>query len=84
MTRRCQQGGGSATRALALAAAAAVLPLLAGCADDFPELAYAERYCYRTLAEVDCHSRPLPGEENRRVGFYDAPVAVGDAPVAVE
>ncbi|HEY9548700.1 MAG TPA: hypothetical protein VIR45_04290 [Kiloniellaceae bacterium] len=80
MTKRCPQGGGSAVRALALAAAA--LPLLAGCADDFPELTYAERYCYRTLAEVDCHSRPLPGEENRRVGFYDTPVAVEDAPVA--
>lgn len=33
----------------------------------------AERYCYRTLAEVDCHARPLPGEDTRRVGFFDAP-----------
>lgn len=71
MTRRYPQ---SVVRVAALATAA--LPLLAGCAEDFPELTYAERYCYRTLAEVDCHRQPLPGEESRRVGFYDAPVAV--------
>src|SRR3546814_979624 len=67
VTRRCPQGGRPAVRALALAAAAAALPLLAGCADDFPELTYAERYCYRTLAEVDCHRRPLPDRKSTRL-----------------
>ncbi|WP_420349099.1 hypothetical protein [Pelagibius sp.] len=54
------------------------LPLvLAACAaDPLPRLTYAERPCYRTLAEVDCHAAPLPGEENRRVAFYDPPVKV--------
>ena len=64
----------------AAALAATALPLLAGCADPFPTLTYAERYCYRTLAEVDCHNRPLVGEESRRVGFYDAPVDVDYEP----
>ena len=51
--------------------------LLGGCAaEPLPTLTYAERPCYRTLAEVDCHARPLPGEESRRVGFHDAPLAV--------
>ncbi|MGF1628723.1 MAG: hypothetical protein ACFCUT_04580 [Kiloniellaceae bacterium] len=50
--------------------------LLAGCAEPFPKLTYAERYCYRTLADVDCHAAPLAGEESRRVGFYDEPVLV--------
>ena len=34
-----------------------------------PEL--AARDCYRTLAEVDCHAQPLPGEATRKVGFFD-------------
>ncbi len=25
------------------------------------------RYCYRTLARVDCHSAPLPGQASRLV-----------------
>src|SRR3546814_1649042 len=53
----CVRGGESIGRPLVLAVAAAVLPLLAGCADPVPTLTYAERYCYRTLAEVDCHDR---------------------------
>lgn len=56
------------------------LPLMAvltACAaDPPPRLTYAERDCYRTLAEVDCHAQALPDEENRRVGFYDEPVRV--------
>jgi hypothetical protein len=67
-------------RALVPAAVAVTLPLLAGCAEPAPRLIYAERYCYRTLAEVDCHDRPLAGEESRRVGFYDEPLAVEHAP----
>ena len=60
-----------------LPAAAGAALLLAGCAaEPFPVLSYAERPCYRTLAEVDCHARPLTGEENRRVGFHDMPLAV--------
>lgn len=39
-----------------------------------PQARLAERYCYRTLAEVDCHAAPLAGEERRRVGFWDAPL----------
>ncbi len=38
-----------------------------------PDVGLATRYCYRTLAEVDCHARPLAGEATRRVGFFDAP-----------
>ena len=52
--------------------------ILAACttAQPLPKLTYAERPCYRTLAEVDCHAHALVGEEGRRVGFYDEPVAV--------
>ncbi len=54
-----------------------LIPLLAACAaEPLPQLRYAERPCYRTLAEVDCHPAPLPGEESRRVDFYDQPIAV--------
>lgn len=56
--------------------AVALALVLAGCAEPRPKLTYAERPCYRTLAEVDCHAHLLVGEESRRVGFYDAPVAV--------
>src|SRR3546814_5141261 len=66
VARHCVRGGESIGRPLVLAVAAAVLPLLAGCADPVPTLTYAERYCYRTLAEVDCHDRPLAGEEDRK------------------
>ena len=63
---------------LGTGSAAVAMLLLAGCetAQPFPKLTYAERPCYRTLAAVDCHSDPLIGEESRRVGFYDEPVAV--------
>ena len=71
MERRCLTRVGGATAALFVA-----VLLLAGCAESFPKLTYAERYCYRTLAAVDCHAAPLPGEESRRVGFYDPPIAV--------
>jgi len=30
--------------------------------------------CYRTLARVDCTSDPIPGQEARAVGFFDAPL----------
>ena len=52
---------------------------LAGCSPSLrplPELTYADRPCYRTLADVDCHPYALVGEESRRVGFYDQPIAV--------
>ncbi len=56
--------------------AVALALVLAGCAEPRPRLTYAERHCYRTLAEVDCHAHPLVGEESRQVGFYDAPIVV--------
>lgn len=63
------------------AVAAAMAILVAGCAPEpLPKLTYAERPCYRTLAAVDCHAVALPGEANRRVGFYDAPIAVEREP----
>jgi hypothetical protein len=63
------------------AVAGAFAFLAAGCAPEpLPKLTYAERPCYRTLAEVDCHAVALPGEESRRVGFYDAPIAVEREP----
>ena len=70
--RRSSVGRGAMVPALLLVAV-----WLAGCAaGPFPKLTYAERFCYRTLAEVDCHNQPLADEESRRVGFYDQPVAV--------
>lgn len=39
-----------------------------------PELTLAARYCYRTLARVDCHAQALAAEASRRVGFFDGPV----------
>ena len=38
-----------------------------------PESTLAARYCYRTLARVDCHAQPLAAEAGRRVGFFDRP-----------
>lgn len=63
-------------RSAQLVVVLAALPLAGGCAEPFPTLTYAERSCYRTLAAVDCHAQPLVGDESRRVGFYDPPVAV--------
>ena len=53
-----------------LFAAFAVMALLGACGAE-PGLELASRYCYRTLAEVDCHAEPLPGEATRKVGFFD-------------
>ncbi len=39
-----------------------------------PDVTLAARYCYRTLARVDCHAQALAAEASRRVGFFDAPV----------
>lgn len=32
------------------------------------------RYCYRTLARVDCFTEPQVGESRRRVGSFHAPL----------
>lgn len=40
-----------------------------------PQAALAPRYCYETLARVDCHAAPLANAQARRVGWFDAPVA---------
>jgi hypothetical protein len=44
---------------------------LGACAGSPAEFLTVERACYRTLARVDCHAQPLPGEASRRVGFFD-------------
>ncbi|WP_375592847.1 hypothetical protein ABWI00_12350 [Algihabitans albus] len=31
-----------------------------------------ERWCYRTLADVDCYTSPQKNAELRRVGWFDA------------
>jgi hypothetical protein len=52
--------------------AIAMAILLAACtARPGPAPDLAARYCYRTLAEVDCHARALPGEATRELGFFD-------------
>ena len=53
-----------------LIAAISVMALLGACGPG-PDPELAARYCYRTLAEVDCHAQPLPGEATRKVGFFD-------------
>ena len=40
-----------------------------------PRPRLAPRYCYETLARVDCFAAPQAGAEDRRVGWFDAPVA---------
>ncbi len=53
-----------------LSAAFMMIALLGACGPaPAPEL--TARYCYRTLAEVDCHAAPLPGEASRQVGYFD-------------
>lgn len=54
-----------------LLTAMAMATLLAACTAG-PGPGLTARYCYRTLAEVDCHAQPLPGEASRQVGFFDA------------
>lgn len=51
---------------LALAAAGP----LAGCGGGEPAHAL---YCYRTLANVDCYSQPVPQDANRLTGHIGAP-----------
>ncbi len=53
-----------------LIAAFSVIALLGACGPE-PGPESAARHCYRTLAEVDCHAQPLPGEATRKVGFFD-------------
>jgi len=43
--------------------------------DPSPRPALAARYCYETLARVDCHGAALAEEKSRRVGWFDAPIA---------
>ena len=54
-----------------LLTAIAMATLLAACAAEPGSGLLAERYCYRTLAEVDCYAQSLPGEATRQVGFFD-------------
>lgn len=30
------------------------------------------RFCYRSLAEVECYTSPQPGKEGRLVGWFDS------------
>ncbi len=64
------------SRALRIAALLGLATGLAACSGPQTRVVYAERFCYRTLGEVDCHARPLPGEEHRRVGWFDRPYVV--------
>ncbi|MCG8359325.1 MAG: hypothetical protein MI920_27485 [Kiloniellales bacterium] len=38
------------------------------------EIALTPRYCYRTLARVDCFLQPQPDAAGRRVGGFNAPL----------
>ena len=51
-----------------LAVLTALAFLLGACGGSRSEEA---RYCYKTLARVDCYAAPLDGQEGRLVGFYD-------------
>lgn len=82
--REVRQGRRGAWTLLWLVAMAVLLGAGAGCGPGpgalpgwsapYSTAKLAERHCYRTLAEVDCHADPLPGEANRKVGFFDAPL----------
>src|SRR3546814_15973836 len=76
VARHCVRGGESIGRPLVLAVAAAVLPMLAGCADPVPPLTYAELHCSRSLAEADRQDHPFAREARRRGGFIDPQVEV--------
>lgn len=53
-----------------------MVALLAACTlEPGPAPDVAARYCYRTLAEVDCHAQPLPGAAGRQVGFFGNPAS---------
>lgn len=49
---------------------------LAACGSPPPVAVYSPQYCYRTLAQVDCHAEPLAGEAGRRMGHYEAPIGL--------
>jgi hypothetical protein len=52
----------------------AMAALMAACAaepDPGPAPILTARFCYRTLAEVDCHAQPLFGESTRQIGYFD-------------
>ncbi len=36
-----------------------------------PVAVYGPHYCYRTLAQVDCHDDALTGESDRQMGHYE-------------
>ena len=59
------------TRILMIFAMAALLVACAVEPDPGPAPILTARFCYRTLAEVDCHAQPLFGETTRKVGFFD-------------
>ena len=47
------------------------LALLTGCADDAPPPP-PSGYCYQTLADVNCYTKPDPGREGRLTGVLPA------------
>jgi len=76
--------GPSPTRPAGRLTALALLPLaatalLGACASE-PEVAYVPTYCYRTLADIDCHLEPDRTREARLVGVQLA--KVGDPALA--
>lgn len=47
---------------------------LAGWAEDDARVIPLPVYCYRTLADPDCHARPVEGAGTRLVGAEGAPL----------
>ena len=66
---------GSRTLVSSIAILVAIGLIAAGCDRERRQTVdlYGPNFCYRTLAEVDCHEAALPGEEGRLVGHYEAP-----------
>jgi hypothetical protein len=62
--------------------------LAAGCAERDPYAGLEPVFCYRTLADVGCYTRPDWGREGQLVGVYlrdpEAPGAINIQPAGAE
>ena len=65
---------GSRTHVFGMAVLLAIGLIVCGCDREHRQAVdlYGPHFCYRTLADVDCHEAALPGEEGRAVGHYEA------------